>query len=90
MAWARRHGTTVVTVLAIAVAALCANNVLGNVSEVEALARKAAACEAGCHLARMDRNPLSQRFEFEKKGATVIAVCSRSALLVGAYECAAK
>ena len=87
---ARRYGSTALTLLSFMVTGLCAYNVFGDNADVVALARTTAGCDERCGLARVDRNPVQQRFELSKKGGTVIVTCSRSAWLVGAYACAVK
>jgi hypothetical protein len=84
----RSVANATLTVACIGLAALSVRNVYGDSSGVEALARERASCpEAHCHLSRIERTPFGQSFEFRRQGAIVMVRCSRSALLVGPFEC---
>jgi hypothetical protein len=76
------------TASCLALAALSVRNVYGDASEVERSARESASCpEPLCQLARVERTPFSQRYEFVRRGETLVVRCARSALLLGPYEC---
>lgn len=75
--------------LSFLLAAASANNVYGDATEVEALARKTGVCsDNNCSLGRIDRNPLKHTYEFSRAGGkTVVITCARSAVFVGDYTC---
>lgn len=77
--------------LALAISGLCLYNVVSDNAAVETMARAAVpGCEdQKCALARLDRTPLAQEFQFSLRGGQSAAVrCQRQAILVGAYSCA--
>ncbi|HEU4533764.1 MAG TPA: hypothetical protein VFS00_06585 [Polyangiaceae bacterium] len=90
MASLRRAANGALTLACLGFAALSVRNVYGESAEVEYLAREQASCPEGlCQLARLDRTPFGQTFEFRRRdGVSLVVRCARSALLVGAYECA--
>jgi hypothetical protein len=77
------------TLLCVVVTGLGIRNVIADNQEVEALAKKSApACSLGCSLARVDRTPFAQEFQFSPaKGAPASVRCARAAVLVGDYAC---
>jgi len=88
----RQRLSQLFTLLCVVLTALGAYNVLGDYQEVEALAKQSApACSAGCSMARLDRSPFAQEFQFSTpKGQAVGVRCARAAVLVGAYGCATR
>jgi hypothetical protein len=77
------------TVLCVVVTGLGIRNVIADNQEVEALAQRSApACALGCSLARVDRTPFAQEFQFSvAKGPPASVRCARAAVLVGDYAC---
>ena len=62
-------------------------NVFGDNAEVEAKA-KALACPSGpCEIARVDRTPFAQTYDFRTTPGTVTVRCARGAVFFGDYEC---
>jgi hypothetical protein len=50
---------------------------------------KGIACKTGaCDVARVDRTPLAQTFDFRTAAGTVTIRCARGAVLFGDYACA--
>jgi hypothetical protein len=85
----RSVANTALTLACVGVAALSVRNVYGESAEAENLAREQASCPEGlCQLARLDRTPFGQTFEFRRRdGVSLVVRCARSAMLVGPYEC---
>jgi hypothetical protein len=68
-----------------------AMNVFADNADVRSLAEETACGPRApaCVMTRMERTPLHQSFDFTtKQNATYTVVCSRSAVLFGAYACA--
>jgi hypothetical protein len=87
----RQRLSQLFTLLCVVFTALAAYNVLGDNQEVEALAKRSApACSAGCSMARIDRSPFAQEFQFSTPKGPVGVRCTRAAVLVGAYGCATR
>ena len=81
---------SVLIVLCLVVTAASVMNVFVDNEEVRALAEKTGCGAAAptCAMTRMERTPLHQSFEFVSKKETAEVVCTRSAILFGAYTCA--
>jgi hypothetical protein len=63
-------------------------NVFADNAEVQAKA-KGIACPTGpCDIARVDRNPFAQTFDFRTTPGMVTVRCARGAIFFGEYECA--
>ncbi|HEX9295612.1 MAG TPA: hypothetical protein VF881_07250 [Polyangiaceae bacterium] len=72
--------------IAVSLAAMV--NVFADNGEVLARAKETG-CAAGaaCDLARMDRTPFAQTFDFRSKPGPVSVRCARSAIFFGEYAC---
>ena len=58
----------------------------GSLDEAKA---KALACPSGpCEIARVDRTPFAQTYDFRTTPGTVTIRCARGAVFFGDYECA--
>lgn len=66
-------------------------NVFGDNDEVLAKAKEiACAPKAACDLARMDRSPFAQTFDFRTTPGSVTVKCTRGAIFFGEYACEKK
>jgi hypothetical protein len=66
-------------------------NVFGDNDEVQAKAKEiACAPKVACDLARMDRSPFAQTFDFRSTPGPVTVRCTRGAIFFGEYACAKK
>jgi hypothetical protein len=71
--------------LVVSVAAML--NVFADNDDVMAIA-KTVACPSGpCDLARVDRTPFAQTFDFRTTPGTVTVRCARGAIFFGDYAC---
>lgn len=85
----RQRLSQLFTLLCVVLTALGAYNVLGDHQEVEALAKKSTpACAPSCSMARLDRSPWAQEFQFATPQGKAISVrCTRAFFLLGEYSC---
>jgi hypothetical protein len=66
-------------------------NVFGDNDEVLAKAKEiACAPKVACDLARMDRSPFAQTFDFRSTPGPVTVKCTRGAIFFGDYGCVKK
>jgi hypothetical protein len=66
-------------------------NVFGDNDEVLAKAKElACAPKVACDLARMDRSPFAQTFDFRSTPGSVTVKCTRGAIFFGEYGCEKK
>jgi hypothetical protein len=69
----------------VSVAALI--NVFADNADVLARAKDLACPKGGCQLARGDRTPFAQTFDFRAASGVVTVKCARAAVFFGEYEC---
>jgi len=63
-------------------------NVFADNDEVLAKAKGIACADGPCQLARVDRTPFAQTFDFRTTSGVVTIRCARGAVLFGDYACA--
>jgi hypothetical protein len=76
----------IVACLVISAAALV--NVFADNADVLARARTIGCPKGTCDLARMDRTPFAQTFDFRATSGVVSVRCARAAVFFGEYGCA--
>ncbi len=76
-----------VAIACIVVSLAAMLNVYADNAEVQARAKEVACAGASCELARMDRTPFAQTFDFRSKPGPVSVRCSRAAIFFGEYSC---
>jgi hypothetical protein len=69
----------------ISIAALI--NVFADNADVVARAKTLACPKGDCQLARGDRSPFAQTYDFRAASGTVTVRCARGAIFFGDYEC---
>jgi hypothetical protein len=62
-------------------------NVFADNAEVSGKAREIACSKGACDLARVDRTPFAQTFEFRTTPGIVTIRCARGAVFFGEYVC---
>jgi hypothetical protein len=63
-------------------------NVFADNAEVQAKAKGIACSTGACDIARVDRTPFAQTFDFRTTPGMVTIRCARGAIFFGEYECA--
>lgn len=76
----------IVACLVVSTAALV--NVFADNADLRARARTIGCPKGSCDLARMDRTPFAQTFDFRAATGVVSVRCARSAVFFGEYDCA--
>jgi hypothetical protein len=72
--------------IVVSVAALI--NVFADNADLQARAKELACPKGPCQLARADRTPFAQTFDFRAIAGTVTVRCARGAIFFGEYACA--
>lgn len=91
MSPAKSYTRLFLAIMCLVVSASAILNVFGDNDEVLAQA-KGVACapKVACELARMDRSPFAQTFEFRSTPGSVTVKCTRGAIFFGEYGCVKK
>ena len=77
----------VLALACIAVSFSAMLNVFADNSEVFNKAKEVACVKGACDLARVDRTPVAQTYDFRTKQGTVSIRCTRAGVFVGEYGC---
>jgi hypothetical protein len=89
----KRRGSTILTIVCIAVTACGLYNVYGDNKDVVADAQKTACGDqgdaCGAQIGTFTRTPWSQTFSVHTPKRDVTVTCKRAAYLVGSYKCTA-
>ena len=88
MAEPKAYLRLVVALACIVVSLAAMINVFADNSEVLAKAQGVGCGGGVCDLARLDRTPFAQTFDFRTKIGTVTVRCARAAIFFGEYACA--
>jgi len=85
---ARAYIRPLLIVLCLVISAAALVNVFADNAGVLARARTLGCPKGSCDLARMDRTPFAQTFDFRAATGVVSVRCARSAVFFGEYDCA--
>jgi hypothetical protein len=77
-----------VAIACIAVSLAAMLNVFADNADVLAKAKGIACADGPCDLARLDRTPFAQTFDFRTTPGVITVRCARGAIFFGEYGCA--
>jgi hypothetical protein len=87
MAGPKAYFRLLLAIACIVVSLAAMINVFADNADVEAKAKDIACTRGACSIARVDRTPIAQTFEFRTTQGTVTIRCARGAVFFGEYGC---